>query len=113
MGQVNNILRRGEGCYFHWCPACQEMHPLPDNWTFNGKPESPTFTPSFKQSGVQRIFIDGKWTGEWKRDARGNVIPFICHYVLTDGILNFCSDCSHSMAGKSIPLPQLPIGLTD
>lgn len=113
MGQVSSKLRRGQGAYFHWCPGCQEMHPLPDSWAFDGNLESPTFTPSFKQEGVQRVFINGKWTGAWKRDAEGKTIPFICHYILTGGVLNFCSDSTHSLAGQSLPLPDLPPELTD
>ena len=89
------------------------MHPLPDSWTFDGNLDVPTFSPSFKHEGVQRVFVDGKWTGEWKRDETGNTIPYVCHYVLTAGILNFCGDCSHALAGKHVPLPQLPQGLTD
>jgi hypothetical protein len=113
MGQVSSKLRRGEGCYFHWCPACQELHPLPDSWQFNGNLESPTFTPSFKHSGFQRVFVNGAWTGEWVRDINGNTIPFVCHYVLTAGVLNFCGDCTHELAGKSVPMPDLPYELTD
>jgi hypothetical protein len=113
MGQVSSVLRRGAGCYFHWCPACEEMHPLPDAWSFDRNLEAPTFTPSFKHEGIQRVFADGKWTGEWKRDAAGNTVPFVCHYVLTAGVLNFCGDCTHSLAGQTVPLPDLPLGLTD
>jgi hypothetical protein len=108
MSQVSYKLRRGQGMYFHWCPACEEMHPLPDSWTFDGNMESPTFSPSFRHSGHQRIYADGKWTGEWKRDAGGNLVKFICHYVLTAGVLNFCADCTHAFAGKSVPLPPVP-----
>lgn len=72
-----------------WCPGCKEHHVLPwkrGGWTFNGNTERPTFTPSFRISG-----------------GAGSV----CHFVLTDGILNFCSDSSHELAGKSVPLPKL------
>jgi hypothetical protein len=89
------------------------MHPLPDSWQFNGDLENPTFQPSFKHEGFKTVNEDGVWTGEWERDLNDNLIPFICHYVLTSGILNFCGDCTHSLAGKSVPLPILPEGLTD
>lgn len=97
----------------HWCPACEEMHPLPDSWTFNGNLESPTFQPSFKHEGFQKVKKNGKWTGEWVRDAKGSVVPFICHYILTAGILNFIVDSTHVLAGKSVPLPKLPESLAD
>lgn len=28
----------------------------------------------------------------------------ICHSVITDGIINYCGDCTHLYAGKSIPM---------
>jgi hypothetical protein len=89
------------------------MHQLPDSWKFDGNLEAPTFTPSFKHDGIKRIFVDGKWTGEWVRDAEGNSVPFTCHYILTSGQLNFCGDSTHSLAGKTVPLPHLPEGFID
>lgn len=112
--QVSSKLRRGVGAYFHWCPACLEVHQLPDGWTFDKNLESPTFSPSFKHSGMQTINNDkGEWTGEWVRDSKGAPVPGVCHYVLTRGVLNFCSDCTHTMAGQSVPLPVLPDHLRD
>jgi hypothetical protein len=113
MGQESSTLRRCEGGCSHWCPGCEEMHILPDSWKFDGNLDSPTFTPSFKHEGRQRVFVDGKWTGEWKRDASGNTIPYTCHYILTAGVLNFCGDCTHKLVGQAVPLPKLPEGFTD
>ena len=113
MGQASGTLRRVEGGFGHWCPACEEMHVLPKSWTFDGNLEKPTFRPSFKHSGLQRVFANGNWTGEWKRDANGHTIPFICHYHLVGGELQFCSDSTHALAGKTVALPKLPEGLTD
>ncbi len=108
MGQVSAVLRRYQGGYFHWCPACNELHPLPDGWAFNGDVDRPTFTPSFRHSEMQRVIVDGRWTGEWVRDAAGKPVPHICHYILTAGQLHFCGDCTHEFAGKTVPLPPLP-----
>lgn len=68
-----------DGGWAIFCPACQCGHKF-DNirWTFNGNFEKPTFKPSYKDAN--------------------------CHLVLTDGIINFQLDCSHSMAGKSVPI---------
>lgn len=113
MGQVSSKLRRGEGRYFHWCPGCEEVHALPDGWQFDGDLEAPTFRPSFKHSGMKKTVKDGRWTGDWERDAAGKPIPFVCHYILTAGQLHFCGDSTHSLAGQTVPLPALPSGLTD
>jgi len=113
VNQVSSTLRKVSGGYAHWCPGCEGMHILPDSWHFNGNLDKPTFAPSFKHQGIQRVFSDGKWTGEWVKDSGGNPVPFQCHYVLTDGILKFCSDSTHSLSSKSVPLPVLPEGFCD
>lgn len=89
------------------------MHGLPDGWKFNGDLERPTFTPSFLHSGKQTVKVNGRWTGDWVRDADGKPLTYVCHYLLTNGILHFCSDCTHDLAGKSVPLPPLPKYFTD
>jgi len=113
MGQISPYFRRAEDAYVIWCPGCEEAHRLPDSWQFNGNIQSPTFTPSFKHSGVKRKFVNGEWTGEWLYDNNGDPVPYICHYVLTNGILSFCGDCTHSLSGKSVPLPKLSDYLSD
>jgi hypothetical protein len=93
------------------------MHSLPDTWTFNGDLNKPTFSPSFAHHSLKRNIVDGQWVGEgrdaWLYDAKGDPIPEICHYILTNGVLNFCGDCTHSMAGMQVPLPPLPAGYCD
>jgi len=113
MNQVSVKLRKVEGGYAHWCLGCNEMHILPDSWTFNGNIVAPSFSPSFKHSGIKRVFVNGEWTGEWMRDAAGNTIPFICHYVLTDGQLHYQNDCTHSLNSQTVALPDLPDGYQD
>jgi len=113
MGQVSSVLRRLQGGYGHWCPACEEIHQLPDKWAFDGNLERPTFHPSFKHEGVQTVKVNGRWTGDWVRDANGNTVRYVCHYTLTAGQLNFHNDCTHSMANKAVPLPALPDFLQD
>lgn len=113
MSQASSVLRKTEGGYSHWCPGCEQMHVLPHSWSFNGDVERPTFNPSFKHEGMRRVFVSGEWRGDWERDANGNTIPFVCHYILTAGVLNFCNDSTHAMAGKSIALPTLPEGITE
>jgi hypothetical protein len=89
------------------------MHNLPDGWTFDGNLEMPTFRPSFKHTGVQRVFVNGEWSGEWKRDSGGNTIPSVCHYNLVAGRLQFCGDSTHALSGNTVPLPVLPPELRD
>jgi hypothetical protein len=113
MNQVSSVLRRVAGGYAHWCPGCEEMHTLPNSWTFDGNLECPTFSPSFKHEGLKRPFVNGKWTGGWLRDSSGSTIPYMCHYNLVGGTLQFSADSTHLLANKVVPVPELPEGLTD
>ncbi|SRR5258708_769494 len=112
MNQVSPILRRATGRYFHWCPACEEMHQLPDSWTFNGDVNKPTFSPSFKHSGLRTVNIDGRWTGEWVRDVAGKPVDGTCHYIITDGKIQFCSDSWHKRS-DIVAMPPIPRHLAD
>lgn len=107
MNQVSPILRRAEGRFFHWCPACEEMHPLPDSWKFNGNIDCPTFSPSFKHGALRTVNVDGRWTGEWVRDAAGKPVDGTCHYIITDGKIQFCSDSWHKRS-DIVAMPPIP-----
>lgn len=51
------------------------------------------------------------YTGGWKRPD-GSVVPetTLCHYFLQAGMLSYCGDSPHALAGKSVPLPEFPEG---
>lgn len=70
----------------HWCPGCQRLHVLPDRWTRTGPDSEPTYVPSFLQ-----------------HERLGP-----CHYIITKGVIYFQADCFHSMAGSTIPMPDIP-----
>jgi hypothetical protein len=114
VSQISEALRRVAGGHGHWCPGCKEMHVIPDSWTFDGNVSRPTFNPSVKISG-NKLTKDaaGKWTGGWERDGAGKLIPEVCHYHLHAGVLKFCADSTHGLAGQNVPLPALPAGMTD
>lgn len=99
---LRNVNDHGKlyNCLAFVCPGCVEMfggtglHMLPVNtnvvktaWTWNGNLVCPTLTPSILT----------------EKDT-----PNICHCFLTEGVFNFLSDSKHSLAGKKIPLPDLP-----
>jgi hypothetical protein len=118
VSKVSNSLRKGEdqgGRVFHshWCPGCGEMHVIFANWTFDGNVTSPTFSPSVLITGKETVKVNGKWTGEWVLDVKGNAVESRCHYFLKEGKLEYLSDCTHKLAGQTIPLPPLPEWLSD
>jgi hypothetical protein len=102
MSQASAILRRGVAGFFHWCPACQEMHPLPDSWTFNRDVERPTFSPSFKQTFTHWPDRNDVTRGEER----------VCHYFICDGQIQFCFDSWHKRSDV-VAMPQIPAHLRD
>jgi len=101
--QVSPILRKTATGHAHWCPACEFVHILPDSWTFNGDVQKPTFSPSFKHTYSH-------WTGGIDPVTHlglGEQQYRICHYIITDGRIQFCPDSWH---GRSdiVSMPLLP-----
>ena len=120
MSQVSPKLRKTSEGYSHWCPACEEMHHIWTllrgmiaTWTFNGDLVRPTFGPSVKLTGKQKIMVQGEWTGEYKRGLDGAALDRCCHYFLVDGIIHFQSDCTHAFVNKAVELPNLPRFMQD
>lgn len=120
MGQVSAVLRNVTGGFMHWCPGCGEMHRIAvgaasgPNWTFDGNVDRPTFSPSVKITGkLTEKDAQGKWTGRWVRDGAGQMVNMCCHYFIKAGRIEFCGDSTHALAGKTVPLPDLPTEFTD
>lgn len=101
MGLISPFLRKVDGGYGHWCPGCKELHVIhterPNHcgaqWAFDGNVAAPTFGPSINISA---------------HDPEGELPDERCHYFLKGGVLQFLGDCTHALAGQSVPLPQLP-----
>jgi hypothetical protein len=96
------ILRVREGGYaLFWCPGCQGPHAVgvgdrPNAWGYNGNPDCPTLTPS--------VLVTYEGSDAGQDDAP----PARCHSFVTDGHIQFLADCSHAMAGQTVPLPPFP-----
>ncbi len=74
--------------YLFYCPGCKDPHIFDvrnddkhPSWNFNGDLQNPTVSPSILITGVHR-----------------------CHLYLVDSHIQYLSDCSHDLAGKTIPL---------
>lgn len=100
---------------FH-CPGCDSLHTvaveqpnsLGARWSWNGDVERPTFAPS--------LLI--RWT-QWDPPAhtqdkvtRGEIVQrevhCCCHSFIRDGMIQFLNDCTHALAGQTVPLPDMP-----
>jgi hypothetical protein len=106
--KISPVLRKEGPFYSHWCPGCEEMHRIhvdaPNSsgacWVFDGNIKLPTFTPSIN------IRIGPMPTVPFGRPDAGKM--HICHYFLKVGQIQFLSDSTHLLAGKTILLPLIP-----
>ncbi|HEX2868794.1 MAG TPA: DUF6527 family protein [Ignavibacteriales bacterium] len=101
---MKNILRELDGrpgAYMFFCPGCKHghvvytdpQHPQASNgahWGFNGNLEKPTFSPSILVS--------------WNEGE--NYTPKRCHSFVTDGKIQFLTDSTHELAGKTVALEE-------
>lgn len=94
-----NVLKRADdGRLIFECPGCDSLHGVfvereqRPRWDWNGDMVRPTFSPS--------ILVT--WDFGPQREKK------VCHSFVRDGQIQFLGDCTHKLAGQTIPLP--PIG---
>jgi len=93
------LLIQTQSGFKHYCAACNYIHPLPTEWTFNNNYLSPSFNPSFKQ--ILHDYYDSRINTIVKQSG-------ICHYTITDGQIIYHSDCTHVYKNKSVPMEKIP-----
>ncbi|WP_345255310.1 DUF6527 family protein [Flaviaesturariibacter amylovorans] len=104
------------------CPGCGEEHAVHVNggvmtnkyfWGFNNDFIRPTFTPSVlvrsghyakENEGPGLCWCDYEQRFREPAPSRCEV----CHSFVTDGRIQFLSDCTHALAGQTVDLPELP-----
>lgn len=87
------------------CPGCESRHvvyvnPLYYNqvWTFNGDLNKPTFRASL-------LCTTGSYAVPGYIDDPA-IPPTRCHSFITDGRIEYLTDCTHSLAGQTVDLPE-------
>ena len=80
-----------EEAYLFFCPGCEcshwvRMRGKEPCWTWNSDRVVPTIAPSIK---VESGNADG---------------PTCCHLFIRDGKIEFLSDCTHRLAGQTVPM---------
>lgn len=93
-----------EGHFMMHCPGCNMLHGIYSKeyktplgltlgkWRFNGDMEKPTFSPSL-------LVTSPSASGQERR---------VCHSFIRDGQWQFLNDCTHELAGKTVPM--VPVG---
>lgn len=99
MSALSPILRRARGSDGDvlgvWCPGCDDPHMIPVQgpraWQWDGNVEAPTFSPSLLVRGGERV----------------------CHSHVRAGRFEFLSDCTHALAGQTVPIAPWPADFDD
>lgn len=101
------------GRFLFWCMGCDMAHPINvtggpgPSWSFNGSFDKPTFQPSV-------LVQFDKWVppvntenhAQWKKEPwEQTKVAHVCHTFVTDGRIQYLSDCTHALAGQTIDLP--------
>jgi hypothetical protein len=107
--KVKDLAVKG---YIFFCPGCESRHNIGEGWTFNGDYERPTFTPSvLVRSGhyTEGHQVDTCWCtyNAAHPDDPAPFACFVCHSYVTDGKIQFLSDCTHALAGQTVDLPDI------
>ena len=85
-----NATGRKAGGWNFWCPGCNDLHGVDDGWAFDGNEAAPTLSPSLLVK-----------YGDHKGNAR-------CHSFVEKGHFRYLSDCTHKLAGQTVPIPKWP-----
>lgn len=93
--KVKEWEHKGKTYRKFWCPACQCMHVVNELWGYNGDGKAPTITPSVL------VTYDGPDAGQ------AGAPPSRCHSFVTGGVIAFCGDSTHALAGKTVALEEL------
>ncbi len=100
------------------CPGCGNMHLLnvtAENgrpaWGFNGDVDKPTLTPSILDRCGHHVTGQPQppncvFCNEAKSEGYQSICT-ICHSFVRDGQIEFLNDCTHALAGKTVPLKDV------
>lgn len=103
-----------DGGIMWFCPGCRcghrvwvrEPSPSGSRWTWNGDMEKPTVSPSILITSMRaEPPVTSENYEQWKANPwEQKEVEKRCHSHLINGVIEFCTDCSHELAGKHVPL---------
>lgn len=79
----------GKTMYTFYCQACETIHRFDDSWQYDGNSDKPTVNPSvlvFRNRNKQTL----------------------CHLFIKNGMIQYCSDSPHKLAGQTVELLDIP-----
>lgn len=91
MELLSPVLGKSGDSLWFMCSGCGELHQIKIGvgpgmrWGWDGNSERPTFWPSIRMNTDQHL----------------------CHAYVSGGNLLYLSECTHNMAGQTVPLPPI------
>lgn len=125
MKTIGKVLGQAddESVWF-FCPGCgtaHSLHVVPRGgpiWGYNGNPDAPTFTPSVlaRTTGApegrdvmtaeEEAEYDALYTKGGREAVFASRFGKVCHSFVTDGRIQYLSDCTHSLKNQTVDLPD-------
>ena len=98
------ISQIGNNYFAFYCPGCKESHVFDSTvWQFNGDMEKPTISPSYL------TWLEPNPNADPKHDPKGKFrAGFRCHSFVSNGMIQFLGDCTHTLANQTVPLGDFP-----
>jgi hypothetical protein len=91
--KVGRISNDPQETYLFECPGCKCGHVFRvPPWEFDGNFERPTVKGS--------VLVNADL-------AKATPGVFRCHSIITDGKIQFLSDCTHSLAGQTVEMVDI------
>lgn len=111
-----------------WCPGCKCAHAVPvkqleqprgsepsgtmpaAGWDWNGSLDAPTLSPSVlvysRQTLIDPDLPWGDGPGQLTAPENKRMTPQ-CHTFIREGRIEFLPDCTHDLAGQTVPMDDL------
>ncbi|RYE27484.1 MAG: hypothetical protein EOP45_01050 [Sphingobacteriaceae bacterium] len=89
-------ISNNPGKFVFYCPGCQANHII-DTSLLKGKSHH-VLTGTYDKPTIRASVLS---------NSMGELDKPRCHSFVTDGKIKFLEDCTHSLAGKTVPLMPL------
>lgn len=87
------------------CPGCGYQM-IPTDWIPDGMERSPHYPHQWRFNGdLERPTLRNSILTRYGRKGAS-----VCHSFVTDGRIQFLSDCTHTLAGQTVDLPDIDDG---
>ncbi|QDG61233.1 DUF6527 family protein [Pseudarthrobacter sp. NIBRBAC000502771] len=90
-----------------WCPGCDDLHMVSDDWQVTGVGPTLTIQPSVLVYERQKLINEDLDFPALTAPENVTMAPR-CHSFVTNGHIQFLGDSTHQLAGQTVPLPPLP-----